>query len=122
MRDSRENIKDHLEHLQIIRNKLHEIPCVESNEFIGKLMKLRGENEKLKFDNAYFEKVTEDVVKKLEQSEETADKLLTFQEKMKENFFDNEAAGKEIEEKLEAIVDPQFKNLLEQQLTIVKTT
>jgi len=41
---------------------------------------------------------------------------------MQENFFKNEEAAKEIEEKLEKIEDPQFKELLEQQLTIVKTT
>ena len=41
---------------------------------------------------------------------------------MKDNFFENEAAAKEVEDKLDSIVDPQFKDLLEKQLTIVKTT
>ena len=76
----------------------------------------------MKFENAYFEKLTDDVIKKLEDSEKKAENILDCQENMKENFFKNEEADKEIEEKLEKIQNPEFKELLEQQLTIVKTT
>ena len=107
--------------MENLMNKISKIPYLQNNYRMN-LTNFRKENDKLKSENAYFAKVTEEVVKKLENSQKNAGKVLKFQEKMKEDFFRNEDAGKEIEEKLEKIIDPQFKELLEKQLTIVKTT
>ena len=107
--------------MESIKQNLQKIPYLQ-NEYRTKIAQFRKENERLKFENAYFEKLTDDVIKKLEDSEKKAENILDCQENMKENFFKNEEAAKEIEEKLEKIQNPEFKELLEQQLTIVKTT
>ncbi len=114
-------MKEHIVNMENLMNKISKIPYLQNNYRMN-LTNFRKENDKLKSENAYFAKVTEEVVKKLENSQKNAGKVLKFQEKMKEDFFRNEDAGKEIEEKLEKIIDPQFKELLEKQLTIVKTT
>jgi len=114
-------VKEHIVNMENLMNKISKIPYLQNNYRMN-LTNFRKENDKLKSENAYFAKVTEEVVKKLENSQKNAGKVLKFQEKMKEDFFRNEDAGKEIEEKLEKIIDPQFKELLEKQLTIVKTT
>lgn len=107
-----------------VKGRLAEIQRLEDNDnpFRMKMKGVRKENEKLKFENAFFQKINVDATNKIESSLETAEKILEFQEKMQDNFYKNEEAAKQIEEKLERINDPQFKELLEQQLTIVKTT